>query len=129
MLQQWYDAAGEEERYYEKQKFTLQQAKGCRYGKDMARDARDVTRRKQRTLKDIDPHPYHPMEVDAAKTQRLLLEECNKMIKVGKCFYCKMEGHLFWEYPTWLKDRKGKKKEICHPQRPRARAAEVSSST
>jgi hypothetical protein len=43
-LQQWYNAAGEEEKYYEEQKFTLQQAKGYHYGKDLARDARDSTR-------------------------------------------------------------------------------------
>jgi hypothetical protein len=90
---------------------------------------RDSTRRRQRVPRDINPHFYHPIEVDAAKTQRLSLEECNKLIKVGKCFYCKKEGHLFQECPTWPKDGKGKKKDICHPQRPRARAAEASSST
>ena len=128
-LQQWYDTAGEEERYYEEQKFTLQQAKGRRYGKDLARDARDATRRRQKAPKDIDPRPYHPMEVDAAKTQRLLLEERKKLIQAGKCFYCKKEGHLFRECPTRPKDAKGKKKETRRPQRPRARAAEASSSS
>jgi hypothetical protein len=69
------------------------------------------------------------MEVDAAKTQGLSLEEHNKLIKVGKCFYCKKEGHLFQECPTQSKDRKGKKREMHCPQRPRARAAEASGSS
>jgi hypothetical protein len=110
-LQQWYNAAEEEEKYYEEQKFTLQQAKGCCYGKELARDVRDSTRQKQRVPRDVDPCPYHPIEVDAAKTQRLSLEEHNKLIKVGKCFYCKKEGHLFHKCPTRPKDGKGKKRD------------------
>jgi hypothetical protein len=58
------------------------------------------------------------MEVDATKTQRLLLEEHNVLIKAGKCFYCKKEGHLFWECPIQLKDAKGKKKKDTHHPRP-----------
>jgi hypothetical protein len=68
------------------------------------------------------------MEVNAAKTQRLLLEEHNKLIKAGKCFYCKKEGHLFQECPIQLKDGKGKRKDMHCPQRPRARTAEASGS-
>jgi hypothetical protein len=45
---------GEEEKYYEEHKFTLQQAKGHQYGKDLARDVRDSTRRRQRAPRDID---------------------------------------------------------------------------
>ena len=56
--------------------------------------AQDASKSKKPAY-DTDPHPYVPIQLNAAKTQRLTDEDCLKLIQEGKCFYCKEDGHLY----------------------------------
>jgi hypothetical protein len=133
LLQDWFDAAAEEEKIFDEQQFAVDQAKQRRgwSTREMARDA-DRRRQNRGRGRDIDPRPYDPMNVDAAKTQRLSLEERAKLIQDGKCFWCKKQGHMYRECPTRPKGPpRGKKRpkgKERRSARPRARAAEASGS-
>jgi hypothetical protein len=78
-LSDWEDAARDEEQSFYQLKFDLAEAKkhkSSRYLGDMAWDAS----KSKKPAYDIDPHPYDPMELDAAWIQRLANEECQKLI-------------------------------------------------
>jgi hypothetical protein len=64
----------------------------------------------------VDPHPYDPMQLDAAWIQKLSDEECKKLLKEKKCFYCKKPGHMFAnckEKPKTKDKGKGRMKRHC----------------
>ena len=104
--------SSQEEKIFDKQQFAMEQARNhCGWStKQMAKDAGQWQQTRGRG-RDIDPCPYDPMNLDAAKTQRLSLEERAKLIEAGKCFFCKKQGHMYQECPTCPKGvPKGKKK-------------------
>lgn len=53
------------------------------------------------------------MDVDAVKLAALKLEERNKLMRQGLCFYCKEKGHLVFDCPTAPKRPNGQ------PSRPK----------
>jgi hypothetical protein len=132
-LDDWMTMAIEEEKMYSNERFDVAQSKARRgHGRlhDMAKDAERKASQRNKPCHDTDPCPYDPMEVDAAKTQRLSQEERNKLIKDGKCFGCKKHGHLYRDCPDRPPDRrnKGKGKERRKPFKPRACVLEASGS-
>jgi hypothetical protein len=131
-LTDWMQAAREEERLFYELKFDLGEAKrhkGRRRLDDMAHDASN--RRGKRPTGDTDPRPYDPMQVDAARTQRMTPEERLKLIKEGKCFGCKETKHLYKDCPENPRNKrkgKGKSKGGKFKPRPQARVADTSAS-
>jgi hypothetical protein len=93
-LSDWEDVARDEEQSFYQLKFNLAEAKKHRSGRHLGDMARDASKSKKPAY-DIDPHPYDPMQLDAAWIQRLTNEECQKLIQEKKCFYCKKMGHMF----------------------------------
>jgi len=39
-------------------------------------------------------HDPDAMDIDATQTSHLSKEECEKLMKERKCFFCKKEGHM-----------------------------------
>jgi len=76
-------------------KFDLAEAKRHRGGKRLEDLAQDAKKQGRKPSTDVDPHPYFPMQLDAAKMQRMSEEERKKLIATGKCFGCKQPGHLY----------------------------------
>ena len=92
---EWMDVVRDEEQSFYQMKFDLAEAKrhrGDRHLKDLAQDAK---KRGRKPPMDVDPCPYDPMQLDAAKMQRMLEEEHKKLIATGRCFSCKDTGHLY----------------------------------
>src|ERR1700742_818190 len=65
------------------------------------------------------------MDVDVARTSRLLDKERKALVAEGKCFHCKQKGHLFRDCPTRPKD-KGKGKAAQRKNR-KARAVKLNN--
>jgi len=72
--------------------------------------AQDAKKQGRKPTTDVDPRPYYPMQLDAAKMQQMSDEECKKLIATGKCFRCKQPGHLYQDCEERPK-RKGKGKQ------------------
>jgi len=68
------------------------------------------------------------MKLDTAKMQRMLDEECQKLVVAGRCFGCKKTGHLYRNCPERPKC-KGKDKQKVPKVRlkPRVRTADTSA--
>jgi len=98
-LTEWMDAARDEEQSFYQLKFDLQEAKKHRKGNQLEDLAQDAKAKGRKPTTDVDPCPYHPMQLDAVKMQRMSNEECQKLIKAGKCFGCKETGHRYWKCP------------------------------
>jgi len=93
------DVVRNEEQSFYQMKFNLAEAKrhrGGRHLKDLAQDARKCGKKPS---EDVDPHPYDPMQLDAAKMQRMSEEECMKLLAAGKCFGCKNTRHQYRDCP------------------------------
>jgi hypothetical protein len=133
-LTEWMDAAAEEEKIYYQTKFDIAESRrhrgrGTRRLDDMAHDAKN--RKGKRPSGDIDPRPYDPMQVDAARVKRLEPEERLQLIKDGKCFGCKETGHLYENCdrnPNRGKKKKKNREERKRRFKPRARAVNASAS-
>src|SRR5487761_1260217 len=128
-LAEWFHAARDEEQSYYTLQHSLGMAKRRRgHLQDLAQDTRRG-RKSGKPQSDIDPHPYDPMQLDAAKAKRLSEEERKRLQSKGKCFNCKKMGHMYRECPTKPKP-KGKGKARAPPgcPRPHTRAADTSSS-
>src|SRR6267142_533538 len=123
------DVAGDEEQSFYQMKFDLAEAKRHRGGKRLEDLAQDAKKSGRKPSTDVDPCPYYPMQLDAAKMQRMSDEECKKLIAAGKCFGCKQPGHLYRDCEERPK-RKGKGKQRTPRVRPKPRAwtAEASAS-
>jgi len=85
----------DEEQSFYQMKFDLVEAKRHRGGKCLEDLAQDAKKQGKKPSTDVDPHPYYPMQLDAAKMQRMSEEEHKKLIATGKCFGCKQTGHLY----------------------------------
>jgi hypothetical protein len=126
-LLDWEDAARDEEQSFYQLKFDLAEAKRHRSGRCLGDMARDASKSK-RPAYDVDPRPYDPMQLDAAKTQRLTDEECLKLIQEKKCIYCKKVGHIFANCKERPKSKgKGKPRVKRHHLGPQACAANATS--
>jgi hypothetical protein len=114
------DTARDEEKSYYDLKFELEEARkrhGSRRLEDMAEDAKKGNKRPPG---DVDHRPYVPMQVDAAKIERLTDEERQRLRNEGKCFGCESTKHMYANCPRNPK-RKGKGKDKCKSQRTRTR--------
>jgi hypothetical protein len=93
--------------------------------------AEDARKGNKRPPGDVDHRPYVPMQVDAAKIQRLSDEERQRLRNEGKCFGCESDKHMYANCPRNPKRRrKGKDKQKGQKThtRPRARAAGTSAT-
>ena len=104
------DVARDEEQSFYQMKFDLAEAKRHRGGKRLEDLAQDTKKQGRKPSTDVDPRPYYPMQLDAAKMQRMSEEERKKLIAAGKCFGCKQTGHLYRDCKERPK-RKGKGKQ------------------
>ena len=121
------DVARDKEQSFYQMKFDLAEAKRHRGGKCLEDLAQDAKKQGRKPSTDVDPRPYFPMQLDAAKMQRMPEEERKKLIAAGKCFRCKQVGHLYRNCEERPK-RKGKGKQKTQRVRPRARTADTSAS-
>jgi len=94
-LTEWMDVARDEEQSFYQMKFDLNEAKRHRGGRCLEDLAQDTKTKGRKPSTDVDPRPYHPMQLDAAKVQRMSDEEHKKLIAARKCFGCKQPGHLY----------------------------------
>ena len=117
-LTDWMDVARDEEQSFYQMKFDLAEAKRHRGGKRLEDLAQDAKKQGRKPATDVDPHPYYPMQLDAAKMQRMSDEERKKLIATGKCFGCKQPGHLYRDCEERPK-RKGKGKQRTPGIRPK----------
>jgi hypothetical protein len=131
-LTEWMDTARDEEKSYYDLKFELEEAKkrcGGRRLEDLAEDARKGNKR---PAGDVDPRPYDPMQLDAARTQkRLSDEERQKLRNEGRCFGCESTKHMYDKCPKNPRVRgKGKKRQESPKAstKPRARVADASAT-
>jgi len=123
------DVVRDKEQSFDQMKFDLAKAKRHRGGRRLEDLAQDARRRGRKPTTDVDPCPYDPMQLDAAKVQRMSDEECQKLMKAGKCFGCKDTGHRYRKCPERLKHQDKDKPETPKPRpKPRARAADTSMS-
>jgi len=123
------DVARDEEQSFYQMKFDLAEAKRHRGGKRLEDLAQDAKKSGRKPTTDVDPRPYYPMQLDAAKMQRMSEEEHKKLIATGKCFGCKQTGHLYRDCEERPKCKeKGKQKTPRVRPKPRARTAEASAS-
>jgi hypothetical protein len=112
-LTEWMDTTRDEEKLYYDLKFELEEAKKCRGGHCLEDLAEDARKGNKRPAGDVDPHPYNPMQLDAARTQRRLTDdEQQKLRNKGKCFGCESTKHMYADCPKNLRVRhKGKKRQ------------------
>jgi len=94
-LTEWMDVVRDKEQSFYQMKFNLTEAKRHRGGKHLKDLAQDAKKQGKKPSTDVDPHPYYPMQLDAAKMQRMSEEEHKKLIATGKCFGCKQTGYLY----------------------------------
>src|SRR6267142_1338871 len=108
-------------------KFDLAEAKRHRGGRCLEDLAQDANKQGKKPPGDVDPCPYNPMQLGAAKMQRMS-EEHTKLLAAGKCFGCKNTGHRYRNCPERPvcqgKNRQGKSKLL---PKPRVRAADTSA--
>src|SRR6266850_2296540 len=110
-------------------KFDLAEAKRHRGGRCLDNLAQDAGKCGRKPTTDVDPRPYDPMQLDAAKVQRMSEEECLKLVAAGKCFGCKNMGHLYQNCPERPRCKgKNKQKAPKTWPRPRVRMADTSAS-
>jgi hypothetical protein len=93
-LSDWEDVARDKEQSFYQLKFDIVEAKKHRSGRHLGDMAQDPSKSKKLAY-NVDPHPYAPMQLDTAWIQKLTDEECQKLLKEMKCFYCKKAGHMF----------------------------------
>src|SRR6267142_329342 len=123
------DAARDEEQSFYQMKFDLAEAKKHRKGNRLEDLAQDTRSKGRKPSTDVDPRPYHPMQLDAAKMRRMSDEERKKLIAAGKCFGCKQPGHLYRDCEERPKCKgKGKQRTPRVRPKPKARTAEASAS-
>jgi hypothetical protein len=126
-LSDWEDIASNEEQSFYRLKFDLAEAKKHRSGRHLGDMAQDTSKSKK-PVYGVDPRPLNPMQLDAAKTQKLTNEECQKLIQEKKCFYCKKTGHMFADCKERPKSKgKGKGRMKRHHIGPRACTANATS--
>jgi hypothetical protein len=126
-LSDWEDAARDEEQSFYQLISDLAEARRHRTGRYLGDMAQDASKSKK-PAHDVDPCPYDPMQLDATWIQKLTDEECQKLLKEKKCFYCKKMGHMFAnckERPKTKGKGKGRMKR-CRPG-PQACAASTTS--
>jgi len=104
------DVVRDKEQSFYQMKFDLAEAKRHRGGRHLEDLAQDAGKCGRKPTTDVDPHPYDPMQLDAAKMQRMSDEERKKLIAAGRCFRCKNTGHLYQDCPKRPKC-KGKNKQ------------------
>jgi hypothetical protein len=127
MLSDWEDAARDEEQSFYQLKFDLAEARRHRMGRHLGDMAWDASKSKKPAY-NVDPCPHDPMQLDAAWIQKLTDEECQKLLKEKKSFYCKKMGHMFVNCKERPKSKgKGKGRMKRHHLGPRARAASATS--
>jgi hypothetical protein len=93
--------------------------------------AEDAKKGNKRPPDDVDYCPYIPMQVDAAKIQRLMDEERQRLRNEGKCFGCESDKHMYADCPrNPRRRRKGKNKQKGQKTRTRpcARVAGTSAT-
>jgi len=95
MLTEWMDVVRDEEQSFYQMKFDLAKAKRHRGGRRLEDLAQDAGKHGRKPTTDVDPHPYDPMQLDAAKMQRMSDGEHLKLVAAGRCFGCKNTGHLY----------------------------------
>src|SRR6267142_2206766 len=123
------DVARDKEQSFYQMKFDLAEAKRHRGGKCLEDLAQDAKKSGRKPATDVDPRPYYPMQLDAAKMQRMSEEERKKLIAAGKCFGCKQTGHLYRDCEERPKRKgKGKQKTLRVRPKPRAPTAEASAT-
>jgi hypothetical protein len=131
-LTEWMDTARDEEKLYYDLKFELEEAKKRRGGHHLEDLAEDARKGNKRPASDVDPRPYDPMQLDAARTQRRLMDdEQQKLRNKGKCFGCESTKHVYADCPKNPRVRhKGKKRQESPKARtkPRARVADASAT-
>ena len=87
------DVARDEEQSFYQMKFDLAEAKRHRGGRHLDDLTQDAKKQGKKPSTDLDPRPYYPMQLDAAKVRRMSDEEHQKLLKTGRCFGCKETGH------------------------------------
>src|SRR6267142_2475564 len=123
------DVVRVEEQSFYQMKFNLAEAKRHRGGKRLEDLAQDAKKQGKKPSTDVDPCPYYPMQLDAAKMQRMSEEERKKPIATGKCFGCKQTGHLYRDCEDRPKCKgKGKQRTPKIRPKPRVRTADASAS-
>jgi len=85
---EWMDVVRDEEQSFYQMKFDLAKAKRHRGGRHLEDLAQDAGKHGRKPTTDVDPRPYNPMQLDAAKMQRMSDEERQKLVAAGKCFGC-----------------------------------------
>jgi len=110
------DVARDEEQSFYQMKFDLAEAKRHRGGRCLEDLAQDAGKQGKKPSRDVDPHPYYPMQLDAAKIQRMSDKECQKLMKAGRCFGCKETGHRYIKCPERPKRQDKNKQETPKPQ-------------
>jgi len=93
------DVARDEEQSFYQMKFDLAEAKKHRGGRRLEDLAQDASKKGKKPSGDVDPRPYYPMQLDAAKIQRMSDKERQKLMKAGRCFGCKETGHRYRKCP------------------------------
>jgi len=93
------DVVRDEEQSFYQMKFDLAEAKRHRGGRHLEDLAQDASKRGKKPFRDMDPHPYDPMQLDAAKMEGMSEEERTKLLAAGKCFGCKNTGHQYRDCP------------------------------
>jgi|SRR6266850_2414768 len=123
------DMVRDEEQSFYQMKFNLAEAKRHRGGRCLEDLAQDASKEGKKPSGDVDPCPYNPMQLDAAKMERMSEEECTKLLAAGKCLGCKNTGHQYRncsERPMCQgKNRQGTPKPR---PKPRAQAADTSAT-
>jgi len=93
------DVVRDKEQSFYQMKFDLAEAKRHRGGRHLEDLAQDASKKGKKPSGDVDPRPHNPMQLDAAKTERMSEEECMKLLAAGKCFGCKNPGHQYRNCP------------------------------
>jgi len=123
------DVVRDEEQSFYQMKFDLAEAKRHRGGKHLEDLAQDAKKQGKKPSTDVDPCPYYPIQLDAAKMQRMSEEERKKLIAAGKCFGCKQTGHLYRDCEERPKCKgKGKQRTPKIQPKPRVQTADASAS-
>src|SRR6266850_4817856 len=114
------DVVRDKEQSFYQMKINLAEAKRHRGGNHLEDLAQDARKQGKKPSTDVDPCPYYPMQLDAAKVQRMSEEECKKLIATERCFGYKQTGHLYRDCEERPK-RKGKGKQRTPKIQPKPR--------
>jgi hypothetical protein len=123
-LDEWYEAARDEELNWVELQYDVANAKARRQERRFE-DLVEAASRSRKQKRDVDNRPWDPMYVDVAKTSRLSEADRKKLIQEGKCFGCKEKGHLYRDCP---KRPKGKGKTSTQRKQHKARTGETSEN-